>query len=65
MCRPSPSGFSGEEPQYVAAFHTCVKNLPEAKVKRLRLIVLTKEVSEIPIIDCSVAKSHEEHVKQS
>jgi hypothetical protein len=28
-----------------------VKSLPEAKVKRLRLIALTKEVSETPIID--------------
>ena len=29
----------------------CLKSLPEAKVKRLRLIALTKEVSETPIID--------------
>jgi hypothetical protein len=28
-----------------------VWSLPEAKVKRLRLIALTKEVSETPIID--------------
>ena len=28
-----------------------MKNLPEAKVKRLRLIALTKEVSEVPIRD--------------
>ena len=28
-----------------------LKDLPEAKVKRLRLTALTKEVSEMPIID--------------
>ena len=32
-------------------FLPCLKRLPEAKVKRLRLIALTKEVSETPIID--------------
>ena len=35
----------------VATFHPCLKSLPEAKVKRLRLISLTKEVSEKPSID--------------
>ena len=35
----------------MAAFCPCLKRLPEAKVKRLRLIALTKEVSEMPIID--------------
>jgi hypothetical protein len=35
----------------VAAFCPCLKNLLEAKVKRLRLIALTKEVTEMPIID--------------
>ena len=35
----------------VATFCPCLKSLPEAKVKRLRLIALTKEVSETPIID--------------
>jgi hypothetical protein len=35
----------------VAAFCHCPKNLPEAKVKRLRLIALTKEVSETAIMD--------------
>jgi hypothetical protein len=34
-----------------ATFCPCLKSLPEAKVKRLRLIALTKEVSEMPIID--------------
>ena len=32
-------------------FVTCLKSVPEAKEKRLRLISLTKEVSEMPIID--------------
>ena len=35
----------------VAIFCSCLKSLPEAKVKRLRLIVLKKEVSETPSID--------------
>jgi hypothetical protein len=35
----------------VAAFCPCLKSLPEAKVKRLQLIVLTKEVSEKHSID--------------
>ena len=35
----------------VATFCPCQKSLPEAKVKRLRLIALTKEVSETPIKD--------------
>jgi hypothetical protein len=35
----------------VATFCPCLKSLPEAKVKRLRLISLTKEASEMPIID--------------
>ena len=34
-----------------AVFCPCLKNLPEAKVKRLGLIAMTKEVSEVPIID--------------
>jgi hypothetical protein len=29
----------------------CLKSLPEVKIKNLRLIALTKEVSEMPIID--------------
>ena len=37
----------------VAAFHPCLKNFLEAKakVKRIRLIALTKEVSKKPSID--------------
>jgi hypothetical protein len=35
----------------VAAFYHYLKSLPEAKVKRFRLIALTKEVSEMLIID--------------
>jgi hypothetical protein len=35
----------------IAAFCPCLKSLPEAKVKRLKLITLTKDVSETPIID--------------
>ena len=32
-------------------FVTCLKSVPEAKEKRLRLISLTKQVSEMLIID--------------
>jgi hypothetical protein len=32
-----------------AAFSPCLKSLSEAKVNRLRLMALTKEVSETPI----------------
>ena len=35
----------------VAAFCPCLKSLPEAKVKRLRLIALTKEISKKTSID--------------
>jgi hypothetical protein len=50
----------------VATFCPYLKSLPDAKVKRLRLIVLTNEVSETPIIDfCSLVKSHEKHFKQA
>jgi hypothetical protein len=35
----------------VTAFCPCLKSLPEAKVKRFQLIVLTKEISEKPSID--------------
>jgi hypothetical protein len=35
----------------MASFCPCQKNLPEAKVKRPRLIKLPKDVSEMPIID--------------
>jgi hypothetical protein len=30
----------------VAGFYTCLKSLPDAKVKRVKLIALTKEVSK-------------------
>ena len=36
---------------YFGEENGCPKNLPETKVKRFRLIALTKEVSESPIID--------------
>jgi hypothetical protein len=35
----------------LATFCHCLKSLPEAKVKRFRLIALTREVSETPIIN--------------
>ena len=35
----------------VATFCPCLKSLPEAKLKRLRLIALTKEVSKKPSRD--------------
>jgi hypothetical protein len=35
----------------VAIFCPCLKSLPEAKVKRLRLIALTKDISGKSIID--------------
>jgi hypothetical protein len=35
----------------VATFCLCRKSLPEAKVKSIRLVALTKEASETPIID--------------
>ena len=33
------------------AFSPCLKSMPEAKVKRFRLIILTKEVSKKPSVD--------------
>jgi hypothetical protein len=38
--------FCGILVKKVATFYPCLKSLPEAKVKRLRLIALTKEVSK-------------------
>jgi hypothetical protein len=35
----------------VAAFCHCLKSLPEAKIKRIKLIALTKEVSKKPSRD--------------
>jgi hypothetical protein len=46
-----PRVFCGILVKNVAAFCPLLKSLPEAKVKRLRLIALTKEVLEMPIID--------------
>ena len=43
--------FCGILVKNVATFCPCLKSLPETKVKRLRLIALTKEVSEMPIMD--------------
>jgi hypothetical protein len=40
--------FCGILVKNVTTFFPCLKSLPEAKVKRLRLIVLTKEVSKKP-----------------
>ena len=39
--------FCGILVKNVATFCPCLKSLPEAKVKRIRLIALTKEVSEM------------------
>lgn len=43
--------FSSISVKNMASFCHCPKNLPEAKVKRLRLIALTKEVSKKPSKD--------------
>ena len=43
--------FCGILVKNVATFCPCMKSLPEAKVKRLRLIALTKEVSKKPSRD--------------
>ena len=43
--------FCGLLVKDVATFCPYLKSLPEAKVKRFILISLTKEVSEMPIID--------------
>jgi hypothetical protein len=40
--------FCGNLVKNLATFCTCLKCLPEAKVKRFILIVLTKEVSKKP-----------------
>ena len=48
----------------MAAFYPSLKILLENKVKRLRLIALIKEVSEMATIDfVFLAKSHKEHFK--
>jgi hypothetical protein len=43
--------FWGVLAKNVATFCPCLKSLPEAKMKRLRLIALTKEVSKYPSKD--------------
>ena len=43
--------FCGILMKNVAAFCPCSKSVPEAKVKRIRLIALTKEVSKKPSRD--------------
>ena len=45
------NSFCGILVKNVATFCPCLKSLPEVKVKTLRLILLTKEVSESPTID--------------
>ena len=35
----------------VTAFNPCLKSLPETKVKRFKLITLTKEISKQPSLD--------------
>jgi hypothetical protein len=46
-------------------FLPCLKSLPKAKVKRLRLIALTKEVSKKAQQRlCSLVKSYEEKFEQ-
>jgi hypothetical protein len=50
----------------VATFCPCLKSLPEAKAKRLRLITLTKEVSKKAQQRlCSLVKSHKEKFEQA
>ena len=46
--------FCGVLLKNMAAFCPCPKSLPEAKVKRFRLIALTKEVSKQPGINSVV-----------
>jgi hypothetical protein len=48
---PRDSFFCSILVKNVAIFCSCLKRLPEAKMKRLRLIALTKDVSEMTIID--------------
>jgi hypothetical protein len=43
--------FCGVLLKTVDTFCPCLKSLPEAKMKRLSLVALTKEVSETPTID--------------
>jgi hypothetical protein len=59
--------FCGILVKNVATFCPCLKSLPEVKMKRLRLIALTKEVSKKPSRDfvlwLSLMKSLNKHSK--
>ena len=58
--------FCGILVKNVATFCPCLKSLPEAKAKRLRLITLTKEVSKKAQQRlCSLVKSHKEKFEQA
>ena len=58
--------FCGILVKKVATFCPCLKGLLEAKVKRLRLITLTKEVSKKSSKDfCFLVKSYEEKFEQA
>jgi hypothetical protein len=57
--------FCGILVKNVAVFCHCLKSLPEAKVKRFRLIAWKKEISKQPDINSAVwllkVNCHEEH----
>jgi hypothetical protein len=55
--------FCGISVKNMAIFYPCLKSLPKAKVKTLRLIALTKEVLEIHHRLCSLVKAHEVHIE--
>ena len=58
--------FCGILVKNVATFCPCLKSLPEAKVKRLGLIALTKEVSKKAQQRlCSLVKSHKEQFEEA
>ena len=58
--------FCGILVKNVATFYPCLKSLPEAKVKRLGLITLSKEVlKKAQQRLCSLVKSYEEKFEQA
>ena len=58
--------FCGILVKIVAALCHCLKSLPKSKVKRLKLIALTKEISKKAQYRLSsLVKSHEEHFEQA
>jgi hypothetical protein len=57
--------FCGILVKNVATFCPCLKSLPEAKVKRLILSTLTKEVSKKPSRDVVLWLSYEEKFEQA